>query len=405
MSEKQWLSLPQHEVRKFYDFYHLKIKPDLHEIKPLRDKYLKDFFTTIIGSVVGGVLFTILILINPDYEAEKDKFVALGCVMYFYIVFVIFIALQPLGQYAKAVKPFMLKKILGFFGDVQLVEKNQLIEINKTLLEQSELFFSVTNTQPDDSFVCSYKGSKFWVSEQKVYGNKATFETVKQTHLSALFVLFETEKSFAGKVRMFDKQKTLRTKFDFTVWALFGGMYVFVAIWSALLNGSWNRVILDLFVFAVLVFLGYNVYYTFFKRVHLEDVLFSKQWRVDATDQIEARCILTPALMERMLQVKRIFSGARINFAFFDNKVLMMLEAAQDFFETSSLLSPQKDFKKSLETMEQLYSIYMMMDVLQNAHKTEEENVDDDTQNNQRTKPWLREQEETDEVKFYSYTK
>ena len=389
MSEKQWLSLPQHEVRKFYDFYHLKIKPDLHEIKPLRDKYLKNFFTTIIGSVIGGVLFTILILINPDYEAESDKFVALGGVMYFYIVFVIFIALQPLGQYAKAVKPFMLKKILGFFGDVQLVEKNQPIEINKALLE----------------FVCSYKGSKFWVSEQKVYGNETAFQAVERSYLSVLFVLFETEKPFVGKVRMFDKQKTLRTKFNLSLWALFGGLYVFVAIWSALLNGSWNRFILDLFVFAVLVFLGYNVYYTFFKRVHLEDVLFSKQWRVDATDQIEARCILTPALMERMLQVKRIFSGARINFAFFDNKVLMAMETAQDLFETSSLLSPQKDFKKSLETMEQLYSIYMMMDVLQNAHKTEEENVDDDTQNNQRTKPWLREQEETDEVKFYSYTK
>lgn len=404
MSKKQWQALPPQVAKNFYDFYHLKVAPEMYEIKPLRDKYLKNFFTTLIGSVVGGVLFTILILINPDYEAEKDKFVALGCVMYFYIVFAIFITLQPLGQYAKAVKPFMLKKILGFFGDVQLVEKNQPIEINKALLERSELFSSVTNTQPDDSFVCSYKGSKFWVSEQKFYGNETAFQAVERSYLSVLFVLFETEKPFVGKVRMFDKQKTLRTKFNLSLWALFGGLYVFVAIWSALLNGSWNRFILDLFLYAVLIFLGYNIYYTFFRRVHLEDVLFSKQWSVEATDQIEARCILTPAVMERMLQVKHMFNGARINFAFFDNKVLMAMETAQDLFETSSLLSPQKDFKKNLEAIEQLYSIYMMMDVLQKDHTTEE-NIDDGTQNNQRTKPWLREQEEAQDVKFYSYTK
>lgn len=404
MSKKQWRALPPQEEKKFYDFYHLNVAPDLYEIKPLRDKYLKDFLTTLIGSVIGGVVFAILILINPDYEAEKDKFVALGWVMYVYIVFAIFITRQPLGQYAKAVKPFMLKKILGFFGDVQLVEKNQPIEINKALLEQSELFCSVTTTQPDDSFICSYKGSKFLVSEQKVYGNKATFEAVKQTHLSALFVLFEMEKPFVGKVRMFDKQKTLRAKFNLSVWALFGGLFVFVAIWSALLNGSWNRVFLDLFIYAVLIFLGYNIYYMFFKKVRLEDVLFSKQWSVEATDQIEARCILTPAVMERMLQVKHMFNGARINFAFFDNKVLMAMETAQDLFETSSLLSPQKDFKKNLEAIEQLYSIYMMMEVLQNGYKTEE-NIDDDTQNNQRTNPWLKEKEEAPDVKFYSYTK
>lgn len=52
------------------------------------------------------------------------------------------------------------------------------------------------------------------------------------------------------------------------------------------------------------------------QNVKLEDPVFEREWEVYATDQIEARYILTPALMERMLEIKRRFGGKSIEFSF-----------------------------------------------------------------------------------------
>jgi len=67
--------------------------------------------------------------------------------------------------------------------------------------------------------------------------------------------------------------------------------------------------------------------------VQLEDVEFEKEFAVYSTDQIEARYILTPSFMERLLKLRREI-GQDIYISFSENKIFLTLPSSMD------LLSP-----------------------------------------------------------------
>lgn len=66
--------------------------------------------------------------------------------------------------------------------------------------------------------------------------------------------------------------------------------------------------------------------------VQLEDPEFEREFVVHSSDQIEARYILTPALMQRMLELKRKFA-AQVEFAFLHSRVYVAISKDKDFFE------------------------------------------------------------------------
>ena len=82
------------------------------------------------------------------------------------------------------------------------------------------------------------------------------------------------------------------------------------------------------------------------QEVRLEDVVFSRKWNVYADDQVEARYVLTPVMMERMVRVKKMFHGNRLDFGFWDKEMLIAIHTGKDMFETTSLFTPALDYKK-----------------------------------------------------------
>ena len=100
------------------------------------------------------------------------------------------------------------------------------------------------------------------------------------------------------------------------------------------------------------------------ERVQLEDPVFEREWEVYAEDQVEARYLLTPALMERMLEIKRRFFGQRIEFSFFNNRVMIAVHTGQDMFETTSLFLPAPFYGKMREVVAQLYSVFAAADLI-----------------------------------------
>jgi hypothetical protein len=66
--------------------------------------------------------------------------------------------------------------------------------------------------------------------------------------------------------------------------------------------------------------------------VRLEDPEFEKEFVVHATDQVEARYVLSTSLMERILQFKRKTSK-RIALSFVGSKVFVAIPYTQDLFE------------------------------------------------------------------------
>lgn len=69
-------------------------------------------------------------------------------------------------------------------------------------------------------------------------------------------------------------------------------------------------------------------------RVKLENPVFERTFDVYSTDQIEARYLLTPSMMERLLQVERAFGGG-ISLCFRDSKVIIAIPDRKNHFEAT----------------------------------------------------------------------
>jgi len=76
--------------------------------------------------------------------------------------------------------------------------------------------------------------------------------------------------------------------------------------------------------------------------IRLEDPSFEKEFCVYGDDQVEARYILSPALMERIVTFKRKWNK-RIYFSFIDSKVYIAISMNKNLFELRSF-KPAADY-------------------------------------------------------------
>lgn len=79
------------------------------------------------------------------------------------------------------------------------------------------------------------------------------------------------------------------------------------------------------------------------RRVVLENPVFEKVFKTYSTDQVEARYILTPSLMERMLELDKAFKKGKITFGFFDSFIVISVSNTTDHFETTFWEHPGKE--------------------------------------------------------------
>lgn len=70
------------------------------------------------------------------------------------------------------------------------------------------------------------------------------------------------------------------------------------------------------------------------QRVKLENPAFEKSFDTYSTDQIEARYILSPSLMEKLLELDRKFPG-RITVSFLNSTVIIAIPDSKNHFEAS----------------------------------------------------------------------
>jgi hypothetical protein len=73
--------------------------------------------------------------------------------------------------------------------------------------------------------------------------------------------------------------------------------------------------------------------------VKLEDPEFEKMFAVSSTDQIEARYILSPSMMRRLLEL-RARHGNELHISFITNRVYLALPQNRDLFEPPSMRTP-----------------------------------------------------------------
>jgi hypothetical protein len=99
------------------------------------------------------------------------------------------------------------------------------------------------------------------------------------------------------------------------------------------------------------------------ERVRLEDPVFEKAFEVYAGDQVEARFILTPDFMERLLDLERVFGGKKLRCAFSGGEMLLAVEG-KNLFEAGSMYKPLDDPARVREMLADFAAMFSLIDAM-----------------------------------------
>lgn len=99
------------------------------------------------------------------------------------------------------------------------------------------------------------------------------------------------------------------------------------------------------------------------ERVRLEDPRFERAYEVYSSDQIEARYLLTPAFMDRLIALEQEL-GSKVRLAFDRNSLLMSIELNRDAFNIGKLDAPLADKRRLRGIVTDLTMIFDVVETL-----------------------------------------
>ena len=97
------------------------------------------------------------------------------------------------------------------------------------------------------------------------------------------------------------------------------------------------------------------------KRVGLVDPKFEKAFEAYGTDQVEARYLLTPDFMQRLVDLETQLDGSKIQFGFLGGR-LHITAQAPDQFEAGSLFKPLTDPQRTQKILNEIGAIFDVID-------------------------------------------
>ncbi len=99
-----------------------------------------------------------------------------------------------------------------------------------------------------------------------------------------------------------------------------------------------------------------------FKRVGLASSKFEKAFEAWSTDQVEARALLDPVMLERFEELERLFDGAKLRAAFTEGKLYIALEVG-DRLNVGTMFRPINGPMRAGRLLKELDLIFDLIDV------------------------------------------
>ena len=109
--------------------------------------------------------------------------------------------------------------------------------------------------------------------------------------------------------------------------------------------------------------------HNYYKKVELEDVEFNKKFTVYAINEVDARYVLTPAMMDRLLNLKQSFNSKYIRASFRKDELVIAIQSDKDLFGLASIWW-EIDSKDYQTMFMELISILKITDALNLQNNT-----------------------------------
>lgn len=292
--------------QKFDIYYDKQISPTIQKIEKERRKYLSWFLFTCI-SVLIWIYYTF-----QEFSTQNNNYGLILCLL------VLLICL-PMFFYYRKTKESILPLIINFFGEFQYTYNPSLSE---KVFNQSKIMKKYDRIECDDGFngqydgvpvsIIEYTGKKQQIQQKE---NKAEVIYKKQAH--GIIFRAEMNKKFEGQTLV------LKDK--------------------GILN-SITR-------------------YKGLERVGIESPTFEKLYEVYSDNQIEARYILTPVMLDCMENLIKIFP--KIEYSFLDNEIMINIMLKKNFFECSTFFRSVSNAKRIEKIFKQFYYLFEIVETLQ----------------------------------------
>lgn len=101
------------------------------------------------------------------------------------------------------------------------------------------------------------------------------------------------------------------------------------------------------------------------KRANLVDPVFEDRFDVYTNDQVEARYIIDPVMMERLNGMYEEYDGNKMAAAFYDSKMLIIISSKYNYFEPAKLEVPATDPRSILSMKKEIGEILSIVDCLE----------------------------------------
>lgn len=104
------------------------------------------------------------------------------------------------------------------------------------------------------------------------------------------------------------------------------------------------------------------------KQVNLGDSTFEKAFEVYSNDQVEARYLVHPVFMERLISLEQAFNGRKIRCGFQNGDLLIAVEG-ENKFEIGDMFKPLADPARARKIVDDIAEVLRLMDAVLTAEQ------------------------------------
>lgn len=105
-----------------------------------------------------------------------------------------------------------------------------------------------------------------------------------------------------------------------------------------------------------------------FQRIGIGEARFERAFEVYGTDQVEARYLLHPVFLERLLHLEETFKGKQVRCAFDGGDLLLAVECG-DKFEIDKMFTPLADPARARALVKDITEVMSLMDAVLTAEQ------------------------------------
>lgn len=116
------------------------------------------------------------------------------------------------------------------------------------------------------------------------------------------------------------------------------------------------------------VFNSLRSWFTNMQRVDLVDSRLEKAFEAYSTDQVEARYLIHPVFMERLLDLETHFKGKNLRCAFVAGDLLIAIEGG-DKFEIGSMFAPLNDVQRARSVLADITEVMKVVEAVLSAEE------------------------------------